>query len=167
MEDSFYDSELSSDESEFGSLAPGTSGAGTSGGIRSEATVAGPSQNRRAPPGARAESEAKATRLLGANVGAQARILALEGEIERLRQQHEAEVASLQSELRTRLRPEGVNPALERSYLDAVRLCRRLASLEDSNSRIGVLDPRNSHARTREQLVDYHVPSSFTGHWDR
>ncbi|GMH18439.1 hypothetical protein Nepgr_020280 [Nepenthes gracilis] len=72
----------------------------------------------------------------------------------------------LRRKLRTRLQPEGVNPALERSYLDAIRLFQRLASLEDSNFRVGVLDPRNSHARTREQLVDYHVPSSSTGHWD-
>ncbi|GMH01826.1 hypothetical protein Nepgr_003665 [Nepenthes gracilis] len=55
------------------------------------------------------------------------------------------------------LRPEEVNSALERSYFDAVRLCRRLALLEDPGFRMGVLDPRNSSAKTRDQLVDYPV----------
>ncbi|GMH31250.1 hypothetical protein Nepgr_033093 [Nepenthes gracilis] len=111
-------------------------------------------------------AEARITRLIDADVDAQARTLALEVEIERLKKRHEAEAAELRSELRTRLRPEGVNLALEQTYFDAVRLCRRLASLEDPGFCVVVLDPRNSLPRTRDQLVDYHVQSSSTGHWD-
>ncbi|GMH07483.1 hypothetical protein Nepgr_009323 [Nepenthes gracilis] len=111
-------------------------------------------------------AEARITRLAGADVDMQAHALALEEELERLRRQHEVEVAELRSELRTRLRPEGVDPVLEQTYFDAFRLCQRLASLEDPSFRVGVLDPRNSLARTRNQLVNYHVQSSSTGHWD-
>ncbi|GMG99428.1 hypothetical protein Nepgr_001268 [Nepenthes gracilis] len=51
MGDSSSDTEPSSHESEFGSNALVSSGAYTSGGARSEATVAGPSRSRGIPPG--------------------------------------------------------------------------------------------------------------------
>ncbi|GMH03828.1 hypothetical protein Nepgr_005667 [Nepenthes gracilis] len=87
--------------------------------------------------------------------------------MEQLGQRHQAEVAAMRTEMRSMLRPEDMRPDLDRRYFDAVRLCKRLALLEDPSFRVGVIDPRNSSARTRDQLVDYPVQSSSPGHRDR
>ncbi|GMH18651.1 hypothetical protein Nepgr_020492 [Nepenthes gracilis] len=144
MEDTSSDTECSSDESEFGSHTPVTSGAGTLGGLV-------PKPRLRVP--LRVEERLRASR---GSSHAGGRLLLTWSELR----------TRLRSELRTRLRPEGVNPVLEQTYFDAIRLYRRLASLENPSFRVGVLDPRNSLARTRDQLVDYRVQSSSTGHWD-
>ncbi|GMH27265.1 hypothetical protein Nepgr_029108 [Nepenthes gracilis] len=194
MEGSSSDTEHTFLGSESGSHAPVSSGAHSLGEARSETTVAGPSQGRGVPPGfervpphrgalaieaewlrarvahledALAESEARVVWLADANVGAQGRILALEEEKEQLGRRHQAEVAALRTEMRSMVRPEDTRPDLDRRYLDAIRLCKRLALLEDPGFRVGVIDSRNSSARTRDQLVDYPVQSSSSGHRDR
>ncbi|GMH06391.1 hypothetical protein Nepgr_008231 [Nepenthes gracilis] len=92
------------------------------------------------------ESEARASRLASAdvgasaNIGARARILAFQEEHERLRRRFGMEVVWMGTELWSRFLPKEVSPTLEMNFQDRIRLSRKLVSLEDSNFHINLLD---------------------------
>ncbi|GMH07946.1 hypothetical protein Nepgr_009786 [Nepenthes gracilis] len=148
------------------------------GGCGSEATVVEPMRFLRAPPGfemegastssrgqrprrvdpalqqvawAVAECEARVSRPhLGYSGGVRAVLGALS------REEH----AWLETELRSRLRPEEVASALEGRIQDGIRLNWMLARLEEPDFRIGVLDSRNSSVRTCAHLSEFTAPNS-------